>query len=394
MKKIILKLLFSIFIFANVSFNIYAQFPPDNNNYQLVFEDEFDSLGVDTVDNWKRDDWHMYYLSYFFNGCQQFIDKRAPSSDNLLFDTTGSGKVTLQARRENPPINAYVYDGCNNVSIWHDFHYSSPAWFESKEKYKYGYYEIRCRIPQIDTAIQSIKGIGPNFWLYSSYPTWSEIDGFEYFSLVHPTPLWGSAVHYQECPPPGNGTCDTLYYGDSPDNLFSNNTGTYHNYAIKWDPEKIEFYFDNQLKETSYNHPSELDPQAIIIDMNIFYNPNNWPNDSTLFPFNYDVDYVRIYQMKQSCTTDTSFCSFNPSTFNFALYKTITFGDGSCSLTIDSDEPLNFISTDGFTLNPLVEVTAGTEFTLGIDLCQPNDENRSDDNSLPVMQKSDYYKNH
>lgn len=404
MKKLILIINCFTFVCMLISTNIKAQLPPDNKNYKIVFQDEFDSLGVDSINKWSRADWHSQWWRYDTANCNIFLDHRTNSPHNISFDTTGSGKVTLTARRENPPLYFWVADECADTSGYHAFDYTSPAWFESYRKFKYGYFEIRCRIPQIDTTSYTIRGIGPNFWLYRGIqggtPNWSEIDIFEYYNktyhnpgpppsdITYSSPFFASCSHYQEYPN------DYINHWSSSSTKHLNNSGNYHKYAAWWSPNKIEYYYDDQLFFTTIEKQDSMAAQAIILDINIFnYAPYN-PIPSSLFPFNYDIDYVKAYQLRQRCNTDTSFCSFNPSTFNFALYKTITFGDGSCNLTINSGSPLVFLSTDGFTLNPGTEITAGTEATFDFDDCQPDPATKSSEQCLPVLMYRESVKGH
>jgi len=56
----------------------------------------------------------------------------------------------------------------------------------SKETFKYGYFEIRCKLPK-PVSPKTNKGKGPNFWLWASNSrvTWSEIDIFEFNGEKH-----------------------------------------------------------------------------------------------------------------------------------------------------------------------------------------------------------------
>lgn len=404
MKKLILILLFSIFAIMANSWQLYAQLPPINKNFKMVFQDEFDSLGVDSINKWSRNDWHSQWWRYTYDSqCYTFLDHRTNSLHNLSFDTTGTGKITLIAKKENTPLYYSVTDGCvtPDTSGLHPFSYTTPAMFESYRKFKYGYFEIRCKIPYIDTANYTIRGIGPNFWLYRGIaggtPYWSEIDVFEFYNkkIINPpttykSPFFASCSHFQRC----ENTDICPHWGAS-STKYLNNTGNYHKYAAWWSPDKIEYYYDDQLFYTTIQKQDSMAAQAIILDINIFSNDTALsPVPSSLFPFNYDIDYVKVYQLNQRCSTDTSFCSFNPSTFNFSLYKTITFGDGSCNLTINSGSPLIFLSTDGFTLNPGTEITSGTEVTFDFDDCQPDPGEKSSEQSLPVLMHRETVKGH
>jgi hypothetical protein len=58
------------------------------------------------------------------------------------------------------------------------------------------------------------------------------------------------------------------------------------------------------------------------------------PPSNAVLPFDYVIDRVSVHQLKQDCTNDLAFCSFNPLTFDYKLYKSITMGDGNCIFSV------------------------------------------------------------
>ncbi|HEX3045332.1 MAG TPA: glycoside hydrolase family 16 protein [Bacillota bacterium] len=77
----------------------------------------------------------------------------------------------------------------------------------------------------------------------------------------------------------------------------------FHLYAIEWEPTEIHWYFDDQLYQT--RTPEELSdktrwafdhPFFIILNVAVGgYWPGN-PDETTRFPQQMLVDYVRVYE--------------------------------------------------------------------------------------------------
>lgn len=133
-----------------------STFPPslDCNTYQhgdwvLVFEDEFNGSELNTEewytceDGWNRR--HGSELQYY-------------NDPNI---TTNSGYLYLTAKREPGYYNITDFDSADNsfdTSIY--FEYTS-GWTQTKTQFRYGLFEIRCRIPEGD-------GFWPAFWFFGN----------------------------------------------------------------------------------------------------------------------------------------------------------------------------------------------------------------------------------
>jgi len=55
-------------------------------------------------------------------------------------------------------------------------------------------------------------------------------------------------------------------------------------------------------------------------------------NPDISFPYSYDIDYVRVYQLNESCgSINVNYCSSEPDTSDGQnTLKTVTFGGTSC----------------------------------------------------------------
>lgn len=152
----------------------------------------------------------------------------------------------------------------------------------------YGKFEVRAKIP-------GGQGIWPAFWLLGEnigevgWPACGEIDIMEYVGR-DPTHTFGS-IHAT------NFDTSDGYYNP---NGFTND---FHLYSVNWQPDRIEFYVDNNLFRTVYKSqsgghwPFEGKNFFIILNLAVGGNWPGYPDGSTHFPAQFLVDYVRVYEM-------------------------------------------------------------------------------------------------
>ena len=57
---------------------------------------------------------------------------------------------------------------------------------------------------------------------------------------------------------------------------------------------------------------------------------NNFDSVNTNFPFIFEIDYIRVYQLNLKCDSDTVFCNTNATTFESGLYKSLAIGGSGC----------------------------------------------------------------
>jgi len=375
-----------VFVLILVSTSIInAQLPPNDPNYQLVFEDNFDSTAINTSkwrsiwdwnqsgsinvsycnnipSGWIRPDLYGYRKTNFENcivsgGSLKIVSKKENYSgwvDNWPLCTSDSCKKgTGYGACETSHTPPYCWD--------HDlvkFNYTTGMLI-SKETFKYGYFEIRCKLPK-PTSPKTSKGIGPNFWLWSGAGptvTWSEIDIFE-FNGENTT--FGSAIHYEDI----NGNVSHGIPNNVPPIYVD--FSTFHTFSALWTPQKIDFYLDGNLYISSNLHVQDLLDMPLIIDINFplhtmcqLLDPVN-----TQLPHNYEIDYVRVYQLKSNCNTDYSICNFN--NINYAHYRNISVGGNGCNVTVPNGQNLHLIASGDLNIisNFTVELGAGFSYDI------------------------------
>lgn len=157
---------------------------------------------------------------------------------------------------------------------------------------QYGRIEMRAKLPQG-------KGIWPAFWMLGAdietvpWPQCGEIDIMEHIGrepdLVHGT-VHGPEYH-------GNMGIGKAIQSDT--SLYDE----FHTYAIEWDTESIRWYFDDQQYHqivkskllSTYTWVFDK-PYFILINLAVGGNWPQNPDDTTTFPQEYIIDYVRVYR--------------------------------------------------------------------------------------------------
>lgn len=291
----------------------------DNTPYVLVFEDNFDGSMLD-LSKWSlpyqgvlRDFNHLLEKQWYANS------GNTPSISINNNIELSNGTLKLIARKEpNPIVGTYVSNYSTNPWTYNTetFDYTSSE-IDSKYKFGYGKYEIRCKIAKG-------KGFWPAFWMFGTGPNGinDEIDVFEFWnentaciydaSKLSKVP--NMTLHHN------NQQCGTDYNG--PD--FSQD---FHIFTVIWDIYKVYWYVDGVLKRQSTKFysmvPQPIDcngleaPMACIMDnlfpkesMNIIANfaiqsgtsqcgqftIDNNPDINTPFPSSFEIDYIRYYK--------------------------------------------------------------------------------------------------
>ncbi|WP_208591910.1 carbohydrate binding domain-containing protein [Gracilibacillus suaedae] len=280
LKKLRIALLVVLLISFNFSFiaSVSANTDEDeSDDWKLRWSDEFDDSEIN-MDNWSYDvptngRWNGEIQSYTENNA--FIE---------------DGSLILEAREEEiTEEDGQTYD------------YSSAKLItQGKQKWTYGKVEVRAKMP-------TGQGIWPAIWMmpedepfYGTWPVSGEIDIMEL--LGHEPDTIHGTVHFGEPHQQIQGTYrlpDGQSFG-----------ADYHVYSIEWEPGEIRWYIDDELYHTAndwftkhadnadeYTYPAPFDQDFFLI-MNISVGgdwPGN-PDETTEFPKQMAVDYVRVYE--------------------------------------------------------------------------------------------------
>ncbi|MBT8131809.1 MAG: glycoside hydrolase family 16 protein, partial [Gammaproteobacteria bacterium] len=310
--------------------------------WQVVFEDQFDGNSLNT------NDWNIQTGDGTDEGIPGWGNNELQtySADNI---TVGNGLLTIQAREDEPGV------------------YSS-ARINTKNKFDftYGRIEVRARLPVG-------QGMWPAAWmlhtegLYGPWPASGEIDIMEAFNPGNGNNDVLGAINFGLSDNPRDRTTLSSAYtlGQSPDLGF-------HIYEVEWEKGQIRYFVDGVHFQTiksdnwyaffkagedgfydpdgEYKLGLEAAPfdQAfhLLLNLAVGGDPVGDPDDSTVFPQNYEIDFVRVYQCANA----------NPDTGRGC-------GRADASIVpLENDDPLKTAGFDIFKDGPeVVEISLGQE---------------------------------
>ncbi len=239
------------------------------DGYTLVWHDEF-NLNSINAENWSFETG---------DGCP---------------DICGWGNNELQFYREE---NAWVEDDvliieARNEAFGGKQYTSTRMKTQGKKSFRYGRVDIRALLPKG-------QGIWPALWMLGNtittagWPACGEIDIMEMIGGTGNDNEVHGTVHYEQNGNHvfhgGNKTLSNEIYADQ-----------YHVFSIIWNETSITWYMDDiQYYSVDITPPymSEFHQEFFLI-FNIAVG-GNWPgspDDSTIFPQQMKIDYVRVFQ--------------------------------------------------------------------------------------------------
>lgn len=260
------------------------------SGYQLVWSDEFDHDGVPDPENWT------YERGFVRNKeLQWYQPQNARVRDGVLVITGKKEQVV------NPDYEA-------ESSSWQKKrktaeYTSSSVISKGLREFRYGYFEIRARIP-------ACRGSWPAIWLlggkeHYGWPSCGEIDIMEFYprkghAMLHANACWGNDE--------GGSVWDSAEVPFSEftekDSLWATR---FHVWGMEWTGQKIDLYLDGLLMNTidlsrtvngrhgRYENPFH---KPMYLLLNLAMGATGGPIDEQALPMRYEIDYVRVYQKK------------------------------------------------------------------------------------------------
>lgn len=161
---------------------------------------------------------------------------------------------------------------------------------KSKKEFQYGRLEARAKLPLG-------HGLWPAFWMLGSnftekgWPKCGEIDILEYvgrephtvFTTLHTQDSYGNSVNTKKT-------------------IIPNIEEGYHIYAVEWTKDKIDFFVDKDLIYSFHPESKNQDtwpfdqPFYFLVNLAIGGNLGGPDVDDTIFPQEYFIDYIKVYQ--------------------------------------------------------------------------------------------------
>ncbi len=236
----------------------------------MVWQDEFDG---DTIDSTK---WNLEVHGRPANNELQYY---SDSAENAFIE---DGNLVLQAIKLEEPYIGRDYTSARMNTI-------------AKANFLYGRFEMRAKLPEG-------QGIWPAFWMlpaqgkYGNWPSGGEIDIMEL--LGHEPNKVHASLHWKN--EDGHEFTSSEYV--LPEGDFASD---FHTFAVEWEETEIRWYVDDVLYKTAtvWEHnrnpyPAPFDQEFILI-LNVAVG-GQWPgapDETTIFPQQMIVDYVRVYEM-------------------------------------------------------------------------------------------------
>lgn len=199
----------------------------------------------------------------------------------------GNNERQLYTKENQQLVNGYLVITAKKEG---EKYTSARITTKGKKEFQYGYFEAKAKLPVG-------HGIWPAFWMLGAnidsvgWPKCGEIDILEYvgkepntvFTSLHTQDSHGNTVNTKKT------KIETIEQG-------------FHLYAIDWNPDKIDFYVDNQLVYTfNPRHKTEAvwpynQPFYFLINVAIGGNFGGPDVDDSIFPQEFIVDYIKVYQ--------------------------------------------------------------------------------------------------
>lgn len=212
------------------------------------------------------------------------------SPANASFD--GQGNLVISALELDPDLAPTCYYGTCRYS-------SARMITEGKVEQQYGRIEARVRVPRG-------QGIWPAFWMLGTnlpevgWPASGEIDIMEHVGK-EPATVYGTIHGVRYSGAQGLGGHTTLSEGALADD--------FHIYAVEWEEGEIRWFFDdtNYFTATVDSLPANAEwvfdhPFYLILNVAVGGNWPGRPDETTEFPQQMLVDYIRIYEAQEPRT--------------------------------------------------------------------------------------------
>jgi beta-glucanase (GH16 family) len=241
-------------------------------DYQLVWSDEFDGVSVDPAKwSFQIGDGCPDLCGWGNNELQYYRAENA---------TVSGGQLFITAREESFGGSDYTSARLRTVGLG---------------DWKYGRFEMRARMP-VGQGLWSAFWMLSTDWMYGGWASSGEIDIMEY--LGHRTNHVTGTIHY------GGDWPDNVYWSKG----FTLPTGSFadsmHELALEWGPHEIRWYVDGEQYACQSHwssaggvYPAPFDEQFhLLLNMAVGGNLPGPPDETTPFPQDLVVDYVRVYQ--------------------------------------------------------------------------------------------------
>lgn len=318
----------------------------DDAKWKLVWSDEFSQAEIDhskwnfETGNWIVDkDGNPVAAGWGNNEKQFYTDK----NENAFVK---DGKLVIRAKKEQASDQFGTYD-----------YTSAKLTTKGTFSKTYGRYEMRAKLP-------TGKGLWPAFWMlpeedrYGGWAASGEIDIMESWGS-QPDKVAGT-IHYGETWPNNKYTGKDYHFAEG------DGIDKWHTYAVEWEPGEIRWYVDGQLYQTQndwyakeankaskYSYPAPFDQDFYLI-MNLAV--GGWfdgdVDETTPFPAEMEVDYVRVFDLKNGKYRDAVEPTYSDEEVVLLEGAKQPLEDGNLVYDEDYVEPITTVTNGAQALNP------------------------------------------
>jgi beta-glucanase (GH16 family) len=318
----------------------------DDAKWKLVWSDEFSKAEIDhskwnfETGNWIVDkDGNPVAAGWGNNEKQFYTDK----NENAFVK---DGKLVIRAKKEQASDQFGTYD-----------YTSAKLTTKGTFSKTYGRYEMRAKLP-------TGKGLWPAFWMlpeedrYGGWAASGEIDIMESWGS-QPDKVAGT-IHYGETWPNNKYTGKDYHFAEG------DGIDKWHTYAVEWEPGEIRWYVDGQLYQTQndwyakeankaskYSYPAPFDQDFYLI-MNLAV--GGWfdgdVDETTPFPAEMEVDYVRVFDLKNGKYRDAVEPTYSDEEVVLPEGAKQPLEDGNLVYDEDYTEPITTVTNGAQALNP------------------------------------------
>lgn len=279
------RLLFLFFILASSS-SLQAQFNPNGTGYKLAWQEEFENPGQVNPAFWSFEKGFVRN-----NELQWYQETNAQVKDGMLVITGKREKI------KNTRFDAESTDWRRNREF---------AEYSSASMNTRGHYEFQYGIMEVRAKIDTAMGMWPAIWtlgITKPWPSNGEIDVMEYYRVkgeatILANAAWAGEGQYRakwdEAKIPF-----AKFLEKDPDW-----PSKFHLWRMEWTEKSIRLFLDDELLNevdlARTVNPDGFNPfhQPHYILLNLAIGGNGGDPGATLFPKEYVVDYVRVYQLK------------------------------------------------------------------------------------------------
>lgn len=383
-----------------LSMSMMAQIDINDKNWVKTFSDDFTTSGRSWV-NWMSSP-DMKWRGFNGDNVVHGIEHQVYQYANCHFNSD-LGVMELVAEYDYDGIisrNEYELPGFMEGNYPIDscglYYFSGEIDVLQKDsvidqdmmKFRYGYFEIRCKLP-------THLGAFPAFWLQGAEQDdpndlyYEEIDIFEYTRhLFHPNfPLCPPAAYRDTLRAFTMGMGQNLT-GNIPEEFTEtfariisvvpyedNDLNDWHIFSCEWLPNHVYWFLDGRLVN-SYSDPTHIPRHHLTLRTNYAIDNYALSNSIPVWfgPGVMTIDYINAYQLKWDCQTDEVIsCQQDLDNFDYGVKKSINIASSVGDTKVRNSDKVTLRATDSFAITGSFQVDSGGEFTAIMQDCPAND---------------------